>query len=128
MGQKYLIDTNILIYALKGAFVGNQTLVEIFNESLNISIISEIELLGFSEIPQSELKAANNLLKYANIHNLSTTIKDKSIEIRQKKKLKLGDLIIAATAITHDYTLVTRNTKDFNKVEGLKIYNPFEKD
>jgi len=40
-----------------------------------------------------------------------------------QKGLSVGahDLIIAATAISLDYTVVTINTRDFNKIEGVKI-------
>lgn len=34
------------------------------------------------------------------------------------------DLIIAATAISLDYTVVTANRKDFEKVEGLRLEVP----
>lgn len=33
------------------------------------------------------------------------------------------DLIIAATAIEHDLTLVTRNTDDSRDIEGLRLYH-----
>lgn len=31
------------------------------------------------------------------------------------------DLIIAATALSMDYTIITANTRDFRKIEGLKL-------
>ena len=31
------------------------------------------------------------------------------------------DLIIAATAIAHDYTVITSNRRDFEKIEGLRL-------
>jgi predicted nucleic acid-binding protein len=36
------------------------------------------------------------------------------------------DTLIAATAIVHHLTLVTRNTKDFESLEGIMVVNPFE--
>jgi predicted nucleic acid-binding protein len=36
------------------------------------------------------------------------------------------DLIIAATAIEHNLTFVTRNTKDFTGLPDLKLLNPWE--
>jgi predicted nucleic acid-binding protein len=50
-----------------------------------------------------------------------------AIETRLNHKLSLGDAIIAATAINHKLTLVTRNIKDFEKVKHLKLLNPFKK-
>jgi len=38
--------------------------------------------------------------------------------------MKLGDAIIAATAIVHGLTLLTRNTEDFNHLQGLTIIDP----
>ncbi len=37
----------------------------------------------------------------------------------------LGDALIAATALHHGLTVVTRNVRDFD-VPGLKVLNPFE--
>lgn len=43
----------------------------------------------------------------------------------QKKlnKMKRPDMLIACIALAHDALLVTRNTKHFNKVAGLKLAN-----
>ncbi len=35
------------------------------------------------------------------------------------------DLLIAATALEHDLTLVTRNVRDFEDIEGLRLLNPW---
>ncbi|MCL5779525.1 MAG: PIN domain-containing protein [Firmicutes bacterium] len=45
-----------------------------------------------------------------------------------KKKLKLPDAIIAATAIEYSAILVTRNENDFCHLleHGLSLYNPFK--
>jgi predicted nucleic acid-binding protein len=39
-------------------------------------------------------------------------------------KIKLGDAIIAATAIVYSLTLVTRNVDDFNNIKNLVVKNP----
>jgi len=39
--------------------------------------------------------------------------------------MKLGDAIIAATAMTHGIPLVTRNEDDFKHIAGLDLKNPF---
>ncbi len=57
---------------------------------------------------------------------LSDHVVEKTIEIRKENKTKTPDAIIAATAITNQMTLITRNTKDFDKIEGLNIVNLYD--
>jgi predicted nucleic acid-binding protein len=45
---------------------------------------------------------------------------------RRVRKIKLGDSLVAGTAIVYDLTLVTRNVDDFLGIDGLRILNPFE--
>ncbi len=40
--------------------------------------------------------------------------------------MKLGDSIIAATALALGAELVTRNVDDFKHIAGLPVINPFE--
>jgi predicted nucleic acid-binding protein len=48
------------------------------------------------------------------------------VDLRQKgKTVPLLDGMIAATALQHDLTVATRNTRDFRKT-GVKTVNPFE--
>jgi len=47
------------------------------------------------------------------------------VDLKQKgDKLPLLDSMIAATALQHDLTVVTRNMRDFNKT-GVQVLNPF---
>jgi toxin FitB len=36
-----------------------------------------------------------------------------------------ADILIAATALHHEFTLATRNVKDFEDCNGLMLFNPF---
>ena len=38
--------------------------------------------------------------------------------------MKLGDSLIAATALEHDLSLATNNTKDYKWIDGLVLINP----
>ena len=38
--------------------------------------------------------------------------------------MKLGDAIIAATALVHGLVLITNNTKDFTQIQDLVIVDP----
>ena len=47
------------------------------------------------------------------------------VDLKQKgDKLPLLDSMIAATALQHDLTVATRNTRDFNKT-SVQVLNPF---
>jgi toxin FitB len=61
----------------------------------------------------------------ANIIPLDDAVTQKTIELRRIKKMKLGDAIIAATALVHGFVLVTRNTNDFKNIEELTVIAPY---
>jgi predicted nucleic acid-binding protein len=46
--------------------------------------------------------------------------------VRKANKIKLPDAIITAPALVYNFTLITRNTKDFKNIEGLEVINPIE--
>ncbi len=62
----------------------------------------------------------------AHILPISETVIEKTIGIRQSKKIALGDALISATALVYNLTLISRNTSDFKNIEGLTVINPYE--
>lgn len=128
MGKKYLIDTNILIYVsqYKMPSDSDEFIKKVFNESFNISIITEIEFLGWGKFSLNELKEAKKFIHIAEIFSINNEIKDLAIKLKQKYNIKLADSIIAATAIENNFTVITRNQKDFEKINEIKVYNPFQ--
>lgn len=126
--MKYLLDTNILIYYFNGEMDGivKNKVSEILRESFQISVISKMEFLGFS-FDLEENKKAVAFMEYATVIKLSDEIVQRVIDMRQEKRIKLPDAIIAASAMAYSAILVTRNTKDFKSL-ALETYNPFEDD
>jgi predicted nucleic acid-binding protein len=124
--KHYLLDTNILIYYFNGEMESTveNKVSALMSESFQISVISKMEFLGFS-FSFAEKKQAMQLIEYATIIKLTDEIIQRVIDIRQEKRIKLPDAIIAATAIEYNTILVTRNTKDF-KTLALETYNPFD--
>ena len=127
MGKRYLIDTNIIIYFLKNEIpeTSSSIIQDIFNESFNVSIITMMEFLGWNGFTEKEYNEAASFINGANIIELTSHIGEKAISLMRGKNLKLPDASIAATAIVENLTLVTRNEKDFDKIEEIPIYNPF---
>jgi hypothetical protein len=127
-GQKYLIDTNVAIeYIGESIPVGVlNKLDELFDGHFYISVINKIELLGFAGITKNEELKFNELIKASNVLGLSDEIIDRTIAIRKQYKIKLPDAIIIASAFENQLILITRNTKDFDKIEGVEILSPFD--
>jgi predicted nucleic acid-binding protein len=120
----FLIDSNIIIYSYSSEY---QYLREIItNESSNISEISRVEVLGYHGLKNDEQRYFDDIFNFVTIIFPSPVIFDKAIAIRASYRLKLGDSIIAATALIHDLTLYTRNVSDFERIAGLKMVNPIK--
>jgi predicted nucleic acid-binding protein len=127
MGTPSLLDSNIAIYLIKGGLekTTEQNIRMATATGFNLSVITQIELLGFA-FPTDEVKAkTEKLVAQCTVYTLDNQIVAKTIELRQKYKIKLPDAIIAATAIIFDFTLLSRNDKDFESIVGLKYFNPF---
>jgi predicted nucleic acid-binding protein len=127
MGTNYLIDTNIAIYLLNGSLNENalRFIEPIVNESYNLSVITKIELLGFAFPDSDKLTDTKNFIDDGILIALTDDIVEQTITLRQLYKIKMPDAIIAATAIVFDYTLLSRNDKDFAHIVDLKYINPF---
>jgi toxin FitB len=115
-----VLDTNIFIYLANGS-LGRKAIAKI---NIAHASITKIEALGFSSIPANELLLLSALLEESYSLVLTDGIVDRAIELRQLKRMSLGDSIIAATALEHNLPLWTANTEDFQHIDALKLVNP----
>jgi predicted nucleic acid-binding protein len=116
-GNKYLLDSNIILYILSG----NKTLADhLYLKNLYASVISEIELLGFKKLSLTEEKNIRAFLSEFRIIYIDDAIKNEAISLRKQYGLKLPDCIIAATAISLNLPLITAD-KQFKKVSNLLL-------
>ena len=123
--DRYLIDTNVLIYFLEGEEVAVSFLKKIMDDELCISLINKIEVLSFPDLSKDEEREINQFLFNFITLNVNDMIAEETIRIRKKYRLKLADALICATSILHDTVLVSRNENDFVKVKELKFLNPY---
>lgn len=99
---------------------------DIFNHDFLISVAVKIEVLGFNDVPD-KLTAMEEFINSATVLPLDEIVTKQTISLRRKhKKLKLGDAIIGATALINNLTIISRNTKDFDNIEGLECVNPYD--
>lgn len=116
-GKKLFLDTNIVLYLLNG----DETLAETLNQKqLYISIITELELLGYSGITENEEIVIREFISHCKVININNTIKNETIQVRKTYKTKLPDSIIIASALYLDLPLITADT-DFKKVTELSL-------
>jgi predicted nucleic acid-binding protein len=122
----YLLDTNTIIYYLKGALheKAMQQLHTIVDEQPLISVITKLELLGFNAATVEEQTITEIFIDASLIFNLDEAVIIQTIELRKQYRIKLPDAIIAATAIVYNLILVTHNTTDFDKIQALKCIDP----
>jgi predicted nucleic acid-binding protein len=126
MGQGYLIDSNAIIdyTAARLPKKGSDFLEQIFNTRFFISVIVRIEVLGFNDLP-NKILAMEEFMNTAFLFPLDEAVTKETILLRREHgKLKLGDAIIAATALIHELDLVSRNTSDFKNIKGLQVIDP----
>jgi len=121
-----VFDSNILIYHLNDALPPSVlTQVEFWiTEGAVISVMSRIEVLGYPQT-SDQLQQAMRLLAYFEEIPLHEPVVQRTITLRQQYRIRLPDALIAATALTLGFPLVTRNTQDFQTINGLIILNPF---
>ena len=119
-----LIDSNIVIYASKPEHAGLRQFIA--EHTPAVSAVSYVEVLGYHKLTESERQDLEAFFAAASILPLSDAVLDQAVQLRQHKKMTLGDSLVAATALVHRLTLVTRNTDDFDWIDGLTLLNPFE--
>jgi predicted nucleic acid-binding protein len=122
----YLLDTNTIIYYLKGGLSANgiKTIGEIADDEPVISVITKIELLGFNAPNDEEQELTNKFVQACFIFNLNEAVINQTIALRKQYKIKIPDAVIAATAIVYSLTLITHNTTDFDKITNLQCTDP----
>ena len=123
MGSKVRIDTNIAI-----GYIGNRLnnqlmdqIDDILNGHYYLSVINEIELLGFTDLTVHEEAKFKLFIDHSILLPIDKRIIEKTIELKKKKKIKLPDAIIAATCIDYGLKILTLNKKDFENIEDLEL-------
>jgi len=129
---RYLLDTNICIYII------NKRPPEVYRrfraiqlQQLYIPTIAIFELYYGLEKNQSHKRneaCIRDFIAPLNIVDFTMEAARKAASIRyqlQKKGMPIGayDLQIAAIALAEDMILLTNNTGEFERVDGLKLEN-----
>jgi len=126
--KKYLIDTNICIYYIKGNFDLDKKFKKADPDNCFISEITLAELkfgVENSEKKDKNQIALDNFLSGVKIvpifHSLDLYAKEKARLRKSGTSIDDFDLLIGVTSVTHNLTLVTNNTDHFNRIKGITL-------
>jgi len=119
-GKFYFLDTNTIIQILKG----NQELVKILQEAefIACSVISKLEYLSFPNISENDIELFNTFAEKIEIMDLPSSnneLHQQIINLRQEKKLKLPDAIIAGCSIYKNCTSADKKILEINGMDVL---------
>ena len=134
MKKKYLLDSNICIYFLRGRKGIDSMIQKVGWENCYISQITLAELLYGAECSKNIER--NKKEVYSFCHDIKMLSIDNVIEeyARQKAILRRNgtpiddmDIFIGCTAVVNDCVMVTENVKHLNKLENIIIENWVDK-
>jgi predicted nucleic acid-binding protein len=137
--EPYLIDTNILVISQskKESEKKRNNAVFILDYSLTgkygyLSIQNYIE---FVNVMKNKLKSMDDLEIIETLNDFNSVFKllfyfpetiNKAISLSLETKVHFFDALLAQTMLDNNVHLIyTENTKDFNKIPGIKAINPF---
>ncbi|HEV2108075.1 MAG TPA: type II toxin-antitoxin system VapC family toxin, partial [Thermomicrobiales bacterium] len=125
----YLIDTDWMADYLGGKSQAMRLLASLGEERISISIITFGEIYeGVYYGPNPAVIEARflGILRWIDVVSLDLPIMREYARLSGSlrsagMRLDAMDLLIAATAIAHDLTLVTRNVRHFGRIPGLSL-------
>jgi predicted nucleic acid-binding protein len=116
-GNSVVLDTNIVLYLLRGDQVLSELL---YQRKLYLSFISQLELLAFKGITTTQSSEIKKFIQDCIVIDINDEIKQEVISIRKNSKLKLPDCIVLATARFLNLPLITSDL-DFKSTNFSEI-------
>jgi tRNA(fMet)-specific endonuclease VapC len=128
--KKFLLDTNICIYFIKGKFGLKEKFRSVKKENRFISEITLAELkfgVQNSESPKKNQETLNNFLtgvQILPIFNALDLYASEKARLRKKgEPIDDFDLLIGVSAIANEMILVTNNESHFGRISNIIIEN-----
>ena len=125
----YILDTNTLIYFFKAVGNVSKRLLSLPPKDIAIPTIVLYELevgIAKSTSPRKRRQQLQNFVAVVNIFPFGLDEAKSAASIRvklEKKGISIGpyDILIAAVALSNKSVLVSHNTDEFRRIEGLQL-------
>ena len=128
--KKYLLDTHICIYYLKGMFDLKKKFEEVGIKNIYISEITLAELkfgAANSEKPKKNRTIINSFREKVKVIPIYSSLDYYAKEKARLKKAGTSvddfDLLIGSSAVVSDLIMVTNNETHFKRLKKIKIEN-----
>lgn len=125
----YLIDSDYLIYFLKGRTDAVELITGLSDENLFTSVICVGEVLEglLLNRQRKRKKQFEGFIETLKVLDVDLQVVRQFADLRKTLRrrgqlIDNFDLLIASSCMVHGLSLVTANTKHFKRVPGLKLY------
>ena len=132
----YLVDTDYVVDYLKGQRNVPEMLTQLFPEGIALSIITFAEVYKGIYYGQNRTHYEQGLRQFLQgvcLLGITRSIVRRFAILRGQLRAQPEgktvvqpkdnyDIFIAATALQHNLTLITRNVKDYQRIPNLKLY------
>ena len=136
--MRYLLDTNFISELRKRDRANRGVQAWAMNNDSGLCALSVITLgeirKGIEDKRRTDIQQAHVIERWLdtvvtefseNILTVNVEIADRWGRLVSTAKLPSVDLLLAATALEHDLTVITRNTADFEG-SGARFHNPWK--
>lgn len=131
--MEFLVDSNIVIAVFNDEPRGLEVFRRIAQHPCSMSVITYMEIMeGILRFPPTPLteQLFSEFLQDYDVLPVTQLVAHRCASIRtelrregKRVRQRALDLLIAATAIEHNLTLVTRNQADYADIPGLSLFN-----
>jgi tRNA(fMet)-specific endonuclease VapC len=124
-----IADTDVLIDFLTGqGEAAGIVAAELEHGALQTTVVTRFELLAGARTPR-QLETLQQLLGAIPALSLDPAAADRAARVRRALEARgepigMGDSLIAGIVLQHGGTLLTRNRRHFERVEGLRVSGP----
>ena len=130
---KYLLDTNICIFFMKGKYALDKKIMQAGVENCFISEITAAELLygAYHSKNERHISEIKQFISEFTVIPITSIIDDfakqKDILIASGQIIDDFDIFIGMTAVKNDFVMVTDNVKHLSRINGIRIENWIER-